>query len=55
MAAKYSQEIVEALKFFEIADVPGTMKDLNKLYRKLSLKFRFSRVNRTVSRITDAL
>ena len=39
MAAKYSQEIVEALKFFEIADVPGTMKDLNKLYRKLSLRF----------------
>ena len=30
---------MEALKFFEIADVPGTMKDLNKLYRRLSLKY----------------
>ena len=39
MAAKFSQEIMEALAFLEITEVPRTMKDLNKVYRKLSLKY----------------
>ena len=40
MAAKdYSQDIMEALQIFELDNVPGTIKELNSVFRKLSLKY----------------
>ena len=38
MANKYSETVMEALKFFNLDNVPHTMKELNSQYRKLSLK-----------------
>ena len=37
-AKTHSKDMEEALKFFGLNDVPGSIKDLNSMYRKLSLK-----------------
>ena len=37
-AKTHSKDMEEALKFFGLNDIPGSIKDLNSLYRKLSLK-----------------
>ena len=40
MSAKnFSEDILEALQFFEFEDVPRTIKDLNSAFRKLSLRY----------------
>ena len=40
MSAKnFTEDIKEALRFFEIEDVPRTIKDLNSMFRKLSLRY----------------
>ena len=62
MAIKYSDSVLEALKYFNLDKVPQTMKELNLHYRKLSLKVGASRqeqwnrrIQRTVSVVTNVL
>ena len=38
-AQNFTEDIKEALRFFEIEDVPRTIKDLNSMFRKLSLRY----------------